>query len=131
MDKLSTLRAFMGPAQRQALYCLMRGEEGEWFRETVANLIKLIESMPHEYQQDGKGDQAIAYLHYFTGSMDWYITERDSSDEQLQAFGLADFGDGGEFGYISISELLQSHDVEIDLHWTPKPLAQVKSRKAA
>lgn len=131
MDKLDTLRAFIGPAQRQAIYCLMRGEEGEYYREKIAALIKLLESMPRVYEQDGKGDQAIVYLHYFTGSMDWYITERDTSTEQFQAFGLADFGDGGELGYISIAELLQSHDVEIDLHWTPKPLAEVKSCKAA
>jgi len=70
----------------------------------------------------------IAHLHYFTGSGDWYITERDTSTEQHQAFGLADLGYGGELGYISIAELI-ANNVELDLHFTPQPLAQL--RKAA
>jgi len=80
------------------------------------------------------GDQAVVWLHYFSPSADWYITERDSSEEQHSAFGLADlYGDGGELGYISIAELI-ANGVELDLHWNPRPLAQVRSereRKAA
>lgn len=44
---------------------------------------------------------------------------------QLQAFGLADLGYGGELGYISIVELLEC-GAELDLHWTPQTLAEVK-----
>jgi len=59
--------------------------------------------------------------------MDWYITEKDMGDEQIQAFGLADLGMGfPELGYISIEELVEN-GVELDLHWTPKTLAEVKS----
>jgi len=58
--------------------------------------------------------------------MDWYITERDMETDQLQAFGLANLGYGGELGYISIEEL-KSSNVEIDLHWTPKTLREVKA----
>ena len=130
MSKLDTFRAFMGPSQRQAVYSAMRGEEGEYFRAKVTNLIKLLDAMPKVYEQDGLGDQAVVYLHYFTGSQDWYITERDTSEEQLQAFGLADFGDGGEMGYISISELI-SHGVELDLYWKPRTLSAIRQRKAA
>ena len=129
MDKLSTFRAFVGASQRQAVYSAMRGEEGEWFRAKVRDLIALFETMPKVYEQDGKGEQATAYLHYFTPSADWYITERDISTEQLQAFGLADlYGDGGEFGYISIEELTQC-GAELDLHFEPRTLASL--RKAA
>ena len=58
------------------------------------------------YEQGGKGDAAIVHLHYFTSSGDWYITERDTSVAQHQAFGSADLGYGPELGYISIAELI-------------------------
>ena len=80
--------------------------------------------MPRGYEQDGKGDSAIAYLHYFTGSCDWYITERDTTDEQHQAFGLADLGYGPELGYISVQELIEN-GAELDLYFEPKPLKEI------
>ena len=135
-DKLATLRAFIGPAQRQALYAAMRGEEGDYFRAKVTELIAQLESMPKSmpkvYEQDGKDDQAVVYLHYFNGSMNWYITERDTSVEQLQAFGYANLGDdqNAEMGYISIDELIRN-GVELDLYWTPVTLEQVKLKQAA
>ena len=131
MDKLSTFRAFVGPAQRQAIYSAMKGEEGAWFRSKVAELIAMLEAMPKTYEQDGKGEQAIAYLHYFTAGCDWYITERDidaDGEGQVQAFGTADLGYGPELGYISIVEILEC-GAELDLHFTPAALSQI--RKAA
>ena len=130
MSKLNTFRAFVNPSQRSAMYSAMQGEEGAFFRELVGNLITALDTMPEVYEQDGLGDQAIVYLHYFTGSQDWYITERDTSEEQHQAFGLADFGDGGELGYISIAELIK-HGVELDLYWKPRTLAEIRIQKAA
>ena len=75
-------------------------------------------------------DDAIVYLHYFKGNMDWYITEKDMiEEEQNQAFGYADLGLGfGELGYISLIELAEN-GVELDLHWTPKTLREVKEKK--
>lgn len=81
--------------------------------------------MPLPYETDGQGSQAVARLHYFTGSADWYITERDSSAEQLQAMGLANLGYGCELGYISIAELI-SAGAELDLYWTPRTLAEIQ-----
>ncbi len=132
MSKLDTFRDFVGPSQRAALYEAMRGEEGEYFRKTIVNfMLATFETMPKVYEQDGAGEQAVVWLHYFGPSQDWYITERDISEEQHQAFGLADlFGDGGELGYISIAELI-ANGIELDLHWDPRPLAQVRKEKSA
>ena len=130
MSKLDTFRAFVNPSQRSAMYSAMLGEEGAFFRELVGNLITALDTMPKVYEQDGLGDQAVIHLHYFTGSQDWYITERDTSEEQHQAFGLADFGDGGELGYISIAELIK-HGVELDLYWKPRTLAEIRTQKSA
>ena len=93
----------------------------------MLELGKLFETMPKTYEQDGFGDQAVVHLHYFLGRMNWYITERDIEDEQLQAFGLADLGQGGELGYICIQELIEN-GVELDLHWTPISLKAIKDK---
>jgi len=84
----------------------------------------IVEHMPKTHETDGQGLNAVAHLHYFTPGADWYITERDMEADQLQAFGLADLGYGGELGYISIVELLEC-GAELDLHWTPTKMADI------
>ena len=121
------LRRFVSTQQLSVLGDACYGEEREWFIDTLVELAERILAMPKTYEQDGKGDDAIVYLHYFKGDMDWYITEKDVETEQHQAFGLADLGMGfPELGYISIEELTE-FGAELDLHWTPKTLAEVKS----
>jgi len=123
-----TVKTFVGDNQLEAMGDGVRGEEGEFFKTLFVELAERINTMPKTYEQDGKGDEAIVYLHYFRGNMDWYITEKDMGDEQIQAFGLADLGMGfPELGYISIEELVQN-GIELDLYWTPKTLAEVKSQ---
>ena len=58
----------------------------------------------------------------FSPSMDWYITERDMEEDQLQAFGMIN----NEIGYISIEGLI-NNGVELDYHWTPVTLKVLKS----
>jgi hypothetical protein len=83
--------------------------------------------MPKTYEQDGKGENSIVYLHYFLGDFDWYIIERDVELEQLQAFGLADIF-YSELGYINIAEIIQNGG-ELDLNWKPKTLAEVRKSR--
>ena len=125
IEDVMTLRRIAGPDQVAAILEGGTGEEGEFFREKIAEYAERFLTMPKVYEQDGKGDEAVAYLHYFTGGMDWYITERDTIEIQDQAFGLADLGCGAELGYISIVELIQN-GVELDLHWEPKTLGAIK-----
>ena len=128
---------FIGAAQRRAmavgcrgdvLHRIIRVEEAAYFMAKIAEYGKRVKEMPETYEQDGLGDKALVHLHYFTASCDWYITEKDSDPDgkgQIQAFGLADLGHGGELGYISIKELIQ-HGAELDLHWTIKPLSAIQ-----
>ena len=130
---LKTLYPFIGAEQRQILGDLAkRGEEREFFRNKLCELAELVSTMPKTYEQDGKGEQAVIYLHYFTNSCDWYITERDAETQeqpgQHQAFGLADLGCGPELGYISIVELL-ANGAELDLYFKPRTLENLKSNK--
>ncbi len=121
------LSKFIGQRQKSFLLPLLRGEERQWFASTLIELAQRIEKMPKSYETDGQGENAVVYLHYFTGSGNWWITEKDAEGGVDQAFGKADlYGDGGELGYISITELVENN-VEIDLHWTPKPLKECKA----
>jgi len=126
IEALKTLRRFISPAQLSTITDNMRGEEKQFFFDKAVEIADTINTMPQTYQQDGLGLNAIAYLHYFHGSYDWYITERDMEDEQLQAFGLVNMHEA-EQGYINIEEL-KANGIEIDLYWTPKTLKQCLAR---
>lgn len=121
---LKYLRHFLPAGQCNALRALCEGEEKAFFRALVTTMHERVVSMPKIYEQDGKGWDAIAYLHYFKNGADFYITERDLSREQRQAFGWANLGYGGELGYIPITEL-QRAGVELDLHFEPTRLGDV------
>ena len=129
-NDLYIMRQFIGAQQKMALRQALRGEEGDYFKDMLRKLVARISEMPETYGQDGLGDRAIAYLHYFNAGMDWYITERDSDPDgegQVQAFGVANLGYGDELGYISIAELVEN-GVEIDLYFKPRALSEIKRR---
>lgn len=126
---LHSLRGFIGKSQLHAIGQGCWGGERQYFYDKLVEMAGIVTRMPRTYEQDGLGDRAIAHLHYFKGSCDWYITEKDSEpDGQHQAFGLANLGYGGELGYISIVELVDL-DVELDLYFTPCSLAEIKARE--
>jgi hypothetical protein len=122
------LCGFVGTHQQFALKLGLCGEENAFFSSLIDRLQKRIADMPKTYEQEGKGDDAIVYLHYFRGGADWYITEKDKEARQLQAFGLADLGYGSELGYISIVDLVRLN-VELDLHFEPKTLGEIKKAR--
>lgn len=128
---LKTLRGFIGNIQLRVIGDGCRGEEKQYFFDKLVEMADVVTRMPKTYETDGEGDNAVAHLHYFSSSCDWFITEKDVDSDgegQIQAFGLADLGYGGELGYISIAELV-AHNVELDLHFTPSTLAQIKARQ--
>lgn len=114
------LSRFLPPSQMRAVRIGLRGDDRPFFQQLVRRLTQTVNDMPKTHETDGQGQEAMVWLHYFAPSGDWYITERDQEDEQLQAYGLADLG-FPEMGYIDLTELLAG-GVELDFHWTPKPL---------
>ncbi len=124
-DKLEVIKGFIGVSQYSILKNAIKSDENE-FEEVIERLHQTITTMPKTYEQDGKGNKAVAYLHYFKGGSDWYITEKDTEDEQLQAFGLVSLnGDYPEIGYISIEEL-KKLNIELDFYWEPKTIGEIK-----
>lgn len=126
----ATLVPFLPINQLVIIRECLEGEEREFFVKKMDEMKAVIEKMPVTYSQSESGDEAVAYLHYFYGKCDWYITEKDmEGDGTVQAYGMADLGYGPECGYISIQEITQSGIyVELDLHWEPKTLAEIKKK---
>ena len=121
---------FIGKPQLNFMMELhMDAEEGDnTILDHLAAVTETISTMPKTYETDGQGDKALVFLHYFNSSSDWWITERDCEEDQLQAFGFVCLnGDRemAELGYIDIEELGRA-GVELDLYWQVKPLSDVK-----
>ena len=103
----------------------------EEFNEVLTRLEEIVAKMPQTYETEEIGTKdKIVYLHYFYGSFDWYIIEKDIYPGQHQAFGYAVLGDPdmAEWGYISLHELCYDlpYSIELDFHWTPRKFSQIK-----
>jgi len=124
----ATLIPFLPVNQLAIIRECLEGEEREFFVNKMDEMKAVIQAMPVTYSQSELGDEAVAYLHYFMGGMDWYITEKDvEGDGTVQAYGMVDLGYGPECGYISIKEIVESvHYLDLDLHWQPKKLSDIK-----
>lgn len=128
--ELHVLRKFVPPHQLSFISSLLAGEEGPFFRQKLLEVATQVRGMPVT-GRSGDGEP-IVHLHYFRGSADVWVLERDVGDgtetpglgTQHQAFGYVDLGYGPELGYISLPELFRA-GMELDLHWTPKPASEV------
>ena len=101
------------------------------FQNEIKDLLKAVNELPSTYGTENiSTNEKIARLHYFSSSSDWYIVEKDTSDEQIQAFGLVELNGGyPELGYISIKEMLGINKIELDLHFEPKKLGVIKGEE--
>ena len=127
----STLIHFISTSQLSALQSNLKSEERQYFLSLLNDLEDKILKMPKPYETTEQGMDALVSLHYFKGGSDWYIVEKDSGNEQLQAFGYACLNGNkinAEIGYINIEELIK-YDVELDLYWTPTALRNVIDKK--
>ena len=100
------------------------GEDVENF-DYFENLIEGYREIPKLYYQDGKGKNAIVYLHYFSGGSDWYITELDKQTNEGYGYVILN-GDtqNAEFGYMNLNEFADSI-VEVDLYWSFQTLNEI------
>ena len=89
-----------------------------------------LKTIPSLYSQDGKGENAMAYVKFFTpwSYWTWYATEYNP--EEGLFFGKV-HGIETEMGYFSLAELESVHGtaglkIERDGGWTPRPLSECK-----
>ncbi|MGO2878513.1 MAG: hypothetical protein ACTIDT_01015 [Halomonas sp.] len=127
LDLLDDLRPWLSRQQYRAMADVIRnGEDSAAYIDRAKVLASIIDGMAETYEQEGKGDEATAYLHYSQGGGNWYITEKDAKGNGTeQAFGLANAAPGDtKLGHIGVDELTGA-GVELDLYFDPKPLSQV------
>ena len=122
-------RPFLSFSQFRIMANLVKGEEGEFFARKFVEFADTVTAMPKSYDTDGQGDDAVVHLHYFFRGSDWYITERDREGKGTeQAYGHTILNgdiEMAETGYVCLDEILQ-HNVELDLHWKPRTLGEIK-----
>ncbi len=84
-----------------------------------------LQAMP-KAAASGTIDRQIVYAHYFYGSSDWFITERNG-EPYLYGYVILN-GDSvmSEIGGIGLRELTEHGGIELDFYWTPKYLAEAK-----
>lgn len=99
---------------------------------------EILSKLPKIYEQEGKGDQAIVYIKFFTpdAQFTWYVIEGEPINEtsDYEFFGLVQNGDIEELGYFRLSELLtvRGHlglPIERDRYFIPTKLKEVKMYK--
>lgn len=85
--------------------------------------------LPPLYSQDGKGDEALALVKFFTpdSSWTWYATEYDPVERVF--FGLVD-GLEKELGYFSLDELESVKgplglSIERDIYFEPTRIKEL------
>ena len=120
----NSLKEFM-PKNQQAIV-----NSSDEFQEILSRLEDIISKMPKTYETENVDtEDKIVYLHYFYGSFDWYIIEKDINEGQYQAFGYVNLGDPdcAEWGYVSLHELCYElhYPIELDFHWTPRKFSQI------
>jgi hypothetical protein len=91
----------------------------------------IMDQLPSLGSQDGKGDQAIVYVKFFTPDSQWTWLLMEYDPKTQMGFGLVR-GLETELGYFSLAELeevtgLMGLPVERDLFWVPKSLAEAKA----
>lgn len=93
----------------------------------------LEETLPALGAQEGKGEEAIAHVKFFTpwSHWTWYASEYDPAERVF--FGLV-VGNETEYGYFSLDELEAIRGpgglrIERDLFWTPRPLGACRPKE--
>ena len=93
---------------------------------TVAKKIPAIRA------QDGKGEDAIVYVKFFTpfSSWTWFITELDPETGEMFGKVYSHLCPEGEWGYSSLVEMSETvvggMAIERDAWWKPKPMRDCK-----
>jgi hypothetical protein len=147
MDKSVVQIHSDGSTPAQLINAKYKNDYGDTYQNGVqpgpkklAQFIEVLKltGIPALYAQDGKGNDATVHVKLFDpcGSWTCYLTEfSETAPDGCRnlAFGLvAGLGMDEELGYIDLEEISNVHGrtgigIEIDMHFTPQPLAVVRA----
>ena len=95
----------------------------EAYASTLEELGNTLLKLPKVYAQDKLGYNAIVYAHYFVGSTDIFVTERNGDDMFGYAILNGDY-EMSELGYLSLSELKSLPGLNLDFYWDETTLRE-------
>jgi len=106
------------PYQQQAFLKEAGLKEFQW---VLQDLLEAVKDLPS--RAPDKGGDTMVYLHYFYGSADWYIQEKDGDI----LYGFANIGDdqNAEFGTVYLKDLVEHGSIELDFHFTPTEMNKI------
>ena len=89
-----------------------------------APTIQELAGIPPLYQTENiPNRQKIIHMHFFLGASDWFVVEYDGDDTFFGFVILNDDEVNAEWGYFSLSELLEvcflGFEVDRDIYWEP------------
>ena len=96
-----SLERFISPAELETLGNACRGEEREFFKAKMVELADVADNMPTSTKRTGKAIRPWCACTISLPTVTGTSPSATSSDEQLQAFGLACIWEQ-ELGYITI-----------------------------
>ena len=112
-------------------YKTIKSPKSNEFEDVIEQLEQIVPRIPKLYgTENQKAKDKIVYLHYFSPSSDWYVTELDTQNNE--AFGYAILNKdtaNAEWGYISIDELKEIggiNGVELDLYFSPVAFGELQ-----
>lgn len=115
-----TLDQLINPSQYACIMSLINeSEEKEHYNLLLDKVTSTAFNIPKLYEQDGVKDP-VYHFHYFNSYSDIYILELTDD----RAFGYVNLGQGGELGYVNISEIVENN-MELDLYFEPTKSSEV------
>lgn len=119
---LSPLLQELMPKHQQQ-YLRELSEEG---RKELTSVIQELEQQVKTIKKSQENSSVkMVKAHYFYAGSDWYVTEYMGNGEVYGYALLNDDVQMSEWGYMSIAEFNEVGRVEMDFHWTPKPMDEV------
>ena len=131
--ELTTLELLCPPRQYKAI--LEEIEEGgpetaDFWDKKEQEIAAIWRFMPGPFQTVAGNGGTRANLHFFKGSADWWITEKDSDPRQTQMFGISGLGFNCRvYDFFSLPEL-KNNNAELDLYWEPKTTREILNETA-
>ncbi len=96
-----------------------------------------LEKLPRLYESEETPlSDKLIHMHFFLAGCDWYVAEYDPQEGILFGYAIlnADY-ENAEWGHISFHELRelrtsQGFEVDRDLHWRPRKVAEIERIRA-
>lgn len=125
---VAACREFVPHSQMRFCIGHLNGEEGQHFIDVLTKLADIWKGAATTRQTNGMGESAVAFMHFFGGSFDLYLTEKDVEAEQLQAYGYVRIGrnEGFEAGYVDLTEIQAEPIINVDFDFMPETIATLR-----